>query len=90
MRRGVAQFGRASALGAEGRRFESGCPDQRIGGRARFKAAVLKTARGNTLVSSNLTLSATRFYGGSSSVVERLVVAQVVAGSIPVYRPRVG
>ena len=26
--RGIAQFGSASALGAEGRRFESCCPDQ--------------------------------------------------------------
>ena len=90
MVRGVAQLGRAPALGAGSRRFESCRPDQRIGGRARFKAAVLKTARGKTLVSSNLTLSAIRSYGGSSSVVERLDVAQVVAGSIPVYRPKVG
>jgi|GEM_PF-5398636 hypothetical protein len=28
VRRGVAQLGSASALGAEGRRFESGRPDQ--------------------------------------------------------------
>lgn len=27
LKRGVAQFGSASALGAEGRRFESGHPD---------------------------------------------------------------
>ena len=26
--RGIAQLGRALALGARGRRFESGCPDQ--------------------------------------------------------------
>ena len=34
MKRGMAQPGSASALGAEGRRFKSVCPDQFLGNKA--------------------------------------------------------
>ena len=84
-RRDVAQFGSASGLGPEGRRFESCHPDHEIygslaqlGERLPYKQDVT----GSSPVTP--TILKTKYYAGVAQLVEQLICNQQVAGSSPI------
>ena len=75
------------ALGASGRQFESGYPDQQ-GVSEWMKLLVLETSDGTKALSSVGSNPTTLTNGEGSSMVERQIVVLVVAGSSPVFHPK--
>ena len=85
--RDVAQFGSASGLGPEGRRFESCHPDQ-----SRIKREFSSAGRASALQAGchRFEPCNSHQYAGVAQLVEQLICNQQVAGSSPITSSKTG
>ena len=87
IRRDVAQFGSASGLGPEGRRFESCHPDQKVwefSSAGRASALQAGCHRFEPCNSHHFLNNVLKYDAGVAQLVEQLICNQQVAGSSPI------
>ena len=84
--RDVAQFGSASGLGPEGRRFESCHPDQKVWEFSSAGRASALQAEGHRFEPCN----SHQHYAGIAQLVEQLICNQQVVGSSPITSSKKG